>query len=92
MSHRALVQRRVGGPLVFTAGVSVTDEDLKTETNAASLSRFTLTAQSLFQIKRQLDKLGELVLKVTYESDPIQQQKPLIEERIKYLLYNLIKR
>lgn len=87
-----MVQRRVGGPLVFTPGVSVTDEDLKTETNAASLSRFTLTAQSLFQIKRQLDKLGELVLKVTYESDPIQQQKPLIEERIKYLLYNLIKR
>uniref|UniRef100_A0A8C1QDI9 Signal transducer and activator of transcription n=1 Tax=Cyprinus carpio TaxID=7962 RepID=A0A8C1QDI9_CYPCA len=38
---------------------------------------FTLTAQSLFQIKRQLDKLGELILKVTYE--------------IKYLIYHLIK-
>ncbi|KAM9851268.1 signal transducer and activator of transcription 4 isoform 2-T2 [Aulostomus maculatus] len=52
---------------------------------------FTLTAQSLFQIKRQLDKLGELVLKVTYESDPIPLQKPQLEERVKYLIYHLIK-
>ncbi|KAM7380882.1 hypothetical protein PAMP_004152 [Pampus punctatissimus] len=54
-------------------------------------SWFTLTAQSLFQIKRQLDKLGELVLKVTYESDPIPLQKPQMEERVKYLIYHLIK-
>uniref|UniRef100_A0AAV2K5F2 Signal transducer and activator of transcription n=1 Tax=Knipowitschia caucasica TaxID=637954 RepID=A0AAV2K5F2_KNICA len=52
---------------------------------------FTLTVQSLFQIKRQLDKLGELVLKVTYESDPIPLQKPQLEEKIKYLIYHLIK-
>lgn len=52
---------------------------------------FTLTVQSLFQIKRQLDKLGELVLKVTYESDPIPLQRPQMEERVKYLLYHLIK-
>ncbi|TNN03644.1 hypothetical protein fugu_000673 [Takifugu bimaculatus] len=52
---------------------------------------FTLTAQSLFQIKRQLDKLGELVIKVTYECDPIPLQKPQLEERVKYLLYHLIK-
>uniref|UniRef100_A0A672FU29 Signal transducer and activator of transcription n=1 Tax=Salarias fasciatus TaxID=181472 RepID=A0A672FU29_SALFA len=52
---------------------------------------FTLTAQSLFQIKRQLDKLGELVVKVTYESDPIPLQKPQMEERVKYLIYHLIK-
>ncbi|KAM4609048.1 signal transducer and activator of transcription 4 [Polymixia lowei] len=51
---------------------------------------FTLTAQSLFQIKRQLDKLGELILKVTYESDPIPVQKPQMEERVKYLIYHLI--
>lgn len=56
------------------------------------LPRFTLTAQSLFQIKRQLDKLGELVIKVTYECDPIPLQKPHLEERVKYLLYHLIKR
>uniref|UniRef100_A0AAY4EGJ8 Signal transducer and activator of transcription n=1 Tax=Denticeps clupeoides TaxID=299321 RepID=A0AAY4EGJ8_9TELE len=52
---------------------------------------FTLTAQSLFQIKRQLDKLGELILKVTYESDPIPIQKPQMEEQVKYLIYHLIK-
>nr|XP_020475827.1 signal transducer and activator of transcription 4-like [Monopterus albus] len=54
-------------------------------------SWFTLMAQSLFQIKRQLDKLGELVVKVTYESDPIPLQKPRMEERVKYLIYHLIK-
>lgn len=54
--------------------------------------RFTLIAQSLFQIKRQLDKLGELVVKVTYECDPIPLQKPQLEERVKYLIYHLIKR
>nr|AMA10948.1 signal transducer and activator of transcription 4 [Acanthogobius hasta] len=52
---------------------------------------FTLTVQSLFQLKRQLDKLGELILKVTYESDPIPLQKPQMEEKIKYLIYHLIK-
>ncbi|KAG7240504.1 hypothetical protein INR49_026788 [Caranx melampygus] len=54
-------------------------------------SWFTLTAQSLFQIKRQLDKLGELVVKVTYEGDPIPLQKTQMEERVKYLIYHLIK-
>uniref|UniRef100_A0A8D3BYJ6 Signal transducer and activator of transcription n=1 Tax=Scophthalmus maximus TaxID=52904 RepID=A0A8D3BYJ6_SCOMX len=54
-------------------------------------SWFTLTAQSLFQIKRQLDKLGELVVKVTYESDPIPLQKPQMEDRVKCLIYHLIK-
>ncbi|GAA6078853.1 signal transducer and activator of transcription 4 isoform X1, partial [Tachysurus ichikawai] len=53
---------------------------------------FTLTAQSLFQIKRQLDKLGELIVKVTYESDPIPLQRPQMEEQVKYLIYHLIKR
>uniref|UniRef100_A0A4W5NMG5 Signal transducer and activator of transcription n=1 Tax=Hucho hucho TaxID=62062 RepID=A0A4W5NMG5_9TELE len=52
---------------------------------------FTLTAQSLFQMKRQLDKLGELILKVTYESDPIPLQRPQMEEQVKYLIYQLIK-
>ncbi|XP_056610780.1 signal transducer and activator of transcription 4 isoform X1 [Triplophysa dalaica] len=52
---------------------------------------FTLTAQSLFQIKRQLDKLGELILKVTYEGDPIPLQRPQMEEQVKYLIYHLIK-
>ncbi|XP_068186326.1 signal transducer and activator of transcription 4 [Antennarius striatus] len=52
---------------------------------------FTLTAQSLFQIKRQLDKLEELVVKVTYECDPIPLQKPQLEERVRFLLYHLIR-
>ncbi|XP_068602075.1 signal transducer and activator of transcription 4 [Brachionichthys hirsutus] len=52
---------------------------------------FTLTAQSLFQVKRQLDKLGDLAVKVTYECDPIPLQKPQLEERVKYLLYHLIR-
>uniref|UniRef100_A0A6Q2Y472 STAT transcription factor protein interaction domain-containing protein n=1 Tax=Esox lucius TaxID=8010 RepID=A0A6Q2Y472_ESOLU len=52
---------------------------------------FTLTAQSLFQMKRQLDKMGELILKVTYESDPIPLQRPQMEEQVKYLLYHLIR-
>ncbi|XP_072542335.1 signal transducer and activator of transcription 4 [Salminus brasiliensis] len=52
---------------------------------------FTMTAQSLFQIKRQLDKLGELIVKVTYESDPIPLQRPQMEEQVKYLIYHLIK-
>lgn len=52
---------------------------------------FTLLAQSLFQIKRQLDKLGELTLKVTYDGDPIVQQKPQMEEQLRYLIYHLIK-
>ncbi|CAB1346703.1 unnamed protein product [Coregonus sp. 'balchen'] len=52
---------------------------------------FTLIAQSLFQMKRQLDKLGELILKVTYERDPIPLQRPQMEEQVKYLIYHLIK-
>uniref|UniRef100_A0A8C7TNC4 Signal transducer and activator of transcription n=1 Tax=Oncorhynchus mykiss TaxID=8022 RepID=A0A8C7TNC4_ONCMY len=52
---------------------------------------FTLTAQSLFQMKRQLDKLGELILKVTYASDPISLQRPQLEEQVKYLIDHLIK-
>uniref|UniRef100_A0A674CNA6 Signal transducer and activator of transcription n=1 Tax=Salmo trutta TaxID=8032 RepID=A0A674CNA6_SALTR len=52
---------------------------------------FTLTAQSLFQMKRQLDKLGELILKVTYTSDPISLQRPQLEEQVKYLIGHLIK-
>uniref|UniRef100_A0A8C7MBJ1 Signal transducer and activator of transcription n=1 Tax=Oncorhynchus kisutch TaxID=8019 RepID=A0A8C7MBJ1_ONCKI len=52
---------------------------------------FTLAAQSLFQMKRQLDKLGELILKVTYASDPISLQRPQLEEQVKYLIDHLIK-
>jgi signal transducer and activator of transcription 4 len=43
-------------------------------------------------MKRQLDKLGELILKVTYASDPISLQRPQLEEQVKYLIDHLIKR
>ncbi|XP_064182676.1 signal transducer and activator of transcription 4 isoform X2 [Anguilla rostrata] len=52
---------------------------------------FTLTAQSLFQIKRQLDKLQELVRKVTYEGNPVDQQRAQLEEVVNHLISLLIK-
>ncbi|XP_028661929.1 signal transducer and activator of transcription 4 isoform X1 [Erpetoichthys calabaricus] len=52
---------------------------------------FTMIAQSLFYIRRHLDKLEELVMKVTYDGDPIPLQKPELEERVKCLIYHLIK-
>lgn len=54
---------------------------------------FTLTLQNLFQIKRQLDKLQELVRKVTfdYEGNPINQQRAQLEEQVKRLISHLIK-
>uniref|UniRef100_A0A8C4ZXZ7 Signal transducer and activator of transcription n=1 Tax=Gadus morhua TaxID=8049 RepID=A0A8C4ZXZ7_GADMO len=52
---------------------------------------FTGTAHSLFQIKRQLDKLGELVVKVTYEGDPIPLQTPHMAETVRCLVYLVIK-
>uniref|UniRef100_A0A8C9TE43 Signal transducer and activator of transcription n=1 Tax=Scleropages formosus TaxID=113540 RepID=A0A8C9TE43_SCLFO len=52
---------------------------------------FTLTVQSLFLIKRQLDKLEQLFLIVTYETDPIPQQKPLLEDHMKRLISHLVK-
>ncbi|XP_061090357.1 signal transducer and activator of transcription 4-like isoform X2 [Conger conger] len=52
---------------------------------------FTITAQSLFQIKRQLDKLSELGSKVTYVNDPVTQQKAQLEEQVIHLISHLIK-
>ncbi|KAG7249378.1 hypothetical protein CRUP_021453, partial [Coryphaenoides rupestris] len=42
-------------------------------------------------IKRQLDKLGELVVKVTYEGDPIPLQTPHMKEAVRCLVYLVIK-
>ncbi|XP_070612044.1 signal transducer and activator of transcription 4 [Erythrolamprus reginae] len=50
---------------------------------------FTLMAESLFQIRRQLEKLNELLIKLTYEGDPIPLQRPHLSERINALLYSL---
>ena len=46
----------------------------------------------MFQIKRQLDKLGELVVKVTYEGDPIPLETPHMAETVRCLVYLVIKR
>nr|XP_028606513.1 signal transducer and activator of transcription 4 isoform X2 [Podarcis muralis] len=50
---------------------------------------FTLMAESLFQIRRQLEKLDELLVKLTYEGDPIPLQRPHLLERVNFLLYSL---
>uniref|UniRef100_A0ABM5ERM9 Signal transducer and activator of transcription n=1 Tax=Pogona vitticeps TaxID=103695 RepID=A0ABM5ERM9_9SAUR len=50
---------------------------------------FTLLAESLFQIRRQLEKLDELLFKLTYEGDPISLQRPHLLERVNLLLYSL---
>ncbi|XP_072334590.1 signal transducer and activator of transcription 4-like isoform X2 [Scyliorhinus torazame] len=52
---------------------------------------FTLFAESLFQVRRQLKKLEELLQKVTYEGDPMPLQRPHLEERVNILIYSFIK-
>uniref|UniRef100_A0A8C0H384 Signal transducer and activator of transcription n=1 Tax=Chelonoidis abingdonii TaxID=106734 RepID=A0A8C0H384_CHEAB len=52
---------------------------------------FTLLAESLFQIRRQLEKLDELLTKLTYDGDPILLQRPHLLERVNFLLYNLFR-
>ncbi|XP_077175601.1 signal transducer and activator of transcription 4 isoform X2 [Paroedura picta] len=47
---------------------------------------FTLLAESLFQIRRQLEKLDEFLVKLTYEGDAIPLQRPLLLERVNFLL------
>ncbi|XP_034642056.1 signal transducer and activator of transcription 4 isoform X4 [Trachemys scripta elegans] len=53
---------------------------------------FTLLAESLFQVRRQLEKLDELLTKLTYDGDPILLQRPHLLERVNFLLYNLFRR
>ncbi|XP_063286237.1 signal transducer and activator of transcription 4 [Pelobates fuscus] len=50
---------------------------------------FTLLAESLFQLRRQIQKLDELWTKVTYDGDPIPQHKQYLMERVIFLLLNL---
>ncbi|KAG6938955.1 signal transducer and activator of transcription 4 [Chelydra serpentina] len=52
---------------------------------------FTLLAESLFQVRRQLEKLDELLTKLTYDGDPILLQRPHLLERVNFLLYNLFR-
>nr|XP_026244833.1 signal transducer and activator of transcription 4 isoform X2 [Urocitellus parryii] len=52
---------------------------------------FTLLAESLFQLRRQLEKLEEQSTKMTYEGDPIPLQRMHLLERVTFLIYNLFK-
>ncbi|XP_041524203.1 signal transducer and activator of transcription 4-like [Microtus oregoni] len=52
---------------------------------------FTLLAESLFQLRRQLEKLEEQSTKMTYEGDPIPSQRAHLLERAIFLIYNLFK-
>ncbi|KAM9248799.1 signal transducer and activator of transcription 4 [Dugong dugon] len=52
---------------------------------------FTLLAESLFQLRRQLEKLEEQSTKMTYEGDPIPLQRTHLLERVTFLIYNLFK-
>lgn len=63
-------------------------------TNACHLlfDSFTLLAESLFQLRRQLEKLEEQSTKMTYEGDPIPAQRAHLLERATFLIYNLFKK
>ncbi|XP_036600839.1 signal transducer and activator of transcription 4 [Trichosurus vulpecula] len=52
---------------------------------------FTLLAESLFQVRRQMEKLDEQSTKVSYEGDPIPLQRPHLQEQINFLIYNLFR-
>ncbi|XP_044522378.1 signal transducer and activator of transcription 4 [Gracilinanus agilis] len=52
---------------------------------------FTLLAESLFQVRRQLEKLDEQSTKVSYEGDPIPLQRSHLQERVNFLIYNLFR-
>ncbi|KAM5280202.1 signal transducer and activator of transcription 4 [Ctenodactylus gundi] len=52
---------------------------------------FTLLAESLFQLRRQLEKLEEQSTKMTYEGDPIPVQRAHLLERATFLIYGLFR-
>ncbi|KAG7283260.1 hypothetical protein CRUP_005002, partial [Coryphaenoides rupestris] len=55
------------------------------------LAEFTCLARCLFQVLEFLNKLDELMLKLTYEEDPFKIQKPDLQRRTDTLLRNLLK-
>lgn len=62
------------------------------QTNPLSCCSFTLLAESLFQVRRQLEKLDELLTRLTYDGDPIPVQRPQLLEKVNFLLYNLFRK
>lgn len=49
-------------------------------------------AVCLFQVREFLNKLEELVGKMSYEGDPVKAQKPALQRRADTLLEDLLKR
>ncbi|XP_030634567.1 signal transducer and activator of transcription 2 [Chanos chanos] len=52
---------------------------------------FTAGAECLFQMNKFLQKLDELLSKVTYDKDPIKAQRPSLQKRVNELLNKLLK-
>ncbi|XP_036007257.1 signal transducer and activator of transcription 1-alpha/beta-like [Fundulus heteroclitus] len=52
---------------------------------------FTCVAVCLFQVREFLNKLEELVGKMSYENDPVKVQKPTLQRRADDLLKDLLK-
>lgn len=59
---------------------------------ALYLSRFTIVAESLQQVRQQLKKLEELEQKFTYDLDPITKNKQALWDRTFSLFQQLIQR
>lgn len=57
-----------------------------------AFDRFTQIIECMFQLQKFLQKLDELVGKMSYENDPIPERKPHLNKRVDTLLTNLIKR
>lgn len=49
-------------------------------------------AECLFQVREFLNKLEELVGKMSYENDPVKAQKPALQKRADALLKDLLKK
>lgn len=56
------------------------------------LTRFTIVAESLQQVRQQLKKLEELEQKLTYDHDPITKNKQALWDRTFSLFQQLIQR
>ncbi|KAM3878570.1 signal transducer and activator of transcription 2 [Diretmus argenteus] len=52
---------------------------------------FTCVAVCLFQVRKFLSKLEELIGKVTYPEDPVKAKKPALQDRVDSLLTDFIK-
>uniref|UniRef100_A0A8B9RJ22 Signal transducer and activator of transcription 1 n=1 Tax=Astyanax mexicanus TaxID=7994 RepID=A0A8B9RJ22_ASTMX len=62
------------------------------DTNLDPLEKwFTQVGDGMFQLRKFLLKLEELLDKLSYDEDPIKDQKPILQERVDTLLTTLIK-